>query len=261
MSALSSSTVWLTGASSGIGESLAKELSQRGAALALTARRQEQLEEVAEPLQAGGAQIHVLPGDVTDRDRMHAIARDLEQRWGRIDIGLFNAGVYEPISPDTFDAEVFRRHLDVNFMGTIHGIEAVLSEMRRRRSGRIAVVSSLTGYAAFPRAEAYGATKAALISMCESLRADVAADGVSVTLIAPGFVRTPATEQNEFEMPFLIESDEAARIIADGLEAEKDEIAFPLRMSLFAKGLGSLPGPVARRYTARMAERLRTEHS
>jgi len=190
---------------------------------------------------------------------MLAIGEDLRQRWGRIDIAVLNAGTYEPVTPETFSADLFREHLDVNFMGTVHCIEAVLQDMRKRRSGRIAVVASVTGYAALPKAEAYGATKAALISMSDSLRADLAPDGVKVTVIAPGFVRTPLTQQNEFAMPFLIEPERAARIVADGLERGKDEIAFPLRMALAMKGLGMLPGAVARRYVAGVAKRRREE--
>jgi short-subunit dehydrogenase len=190
---------------------------------------------------------------------MLAIGEDLRQRWGRIDIAVLNAGTYEPVTPESFSADLFREHLDVNFMGTVHCIEAILQDMRKRRSGRIAVVASVTGYAALPKAEAYGATKAALISMSDSLRADLASDGVKVTVIAPGFVRTPLTEQNEFAMPFLIEPERAARIVADGLERGKDEIAFPLRMALAMKGLGMLPGPVARRYVAGVARRRREE--
>jgi short-subunit dehydrogenase len=190
---------------------------------------------------------------------MLAIGEDLRQRWGRIDIAVLNAGTYEPVTPETFAADLFREHLEVNFMGTVHCIEAVLQDMRKRQSGRIAVVASVTGYAALPKAEAYGATKAALISMADSLRADLATDGVKVTVIAPGFVRTPLTVQNEFAMPFLIEPERAARIVAEGLERGKDEIAFPLRMAFAMKGLGMLPGPIARRYVAGVARRRRDE--
>ncbi len=257
MSGLAGTAIWLTGASSGIGEALANELARRGAQLAITARRAERLEEIA--ARHPGRGVLTRAGDITDREAMHRIADDLRERWGRIDLTVFNAGTYEPVTPDTFSADLFREHLEVNFMGTVHCIEAVLQGMRRRRAGRIAVVASVTGYAALPKAEAYGATKAALISMCDSLRADLAPDGVAVTVIAPGFVRTPLTSQNEFRMPFLIEPEEAARRIADGLEAGKDEIAFPLRMALAMKTLGMLPGPIARRYVAGVAGRRRTE--
>ena len=129
--------------------------------------------------------------------------------------------------------------------------------MLELRHGRIAVVASVTGYAALPRAAAYGATKAFLISMCDSLRADLSGTGVDVTTINPGYVRTPLTHQNEFDMPFLIEPEEMARAIADGLEAGKPEISYPRRMALMMKTLGALPGPVSRRYTARLSRRLR----
>ena len=141
-------------------------------------------------------------------------------------------------------------------MGTVNCIEAVLPGMRARGGGRIAVVASVTGFAALPMASAYGATKAFLISMADSLRADLAGErsGVRVTVVAPGFVTTSLTEQNDFEMPFVIEADEAARIIADGLEAGDDEIAFPRRMSFAMKLIGRwLPGPLRRGYVARIA--------
>jgi short-subunit dehydrogenase len=128
--------------------------------------------------------------------------------------------------------------------------------MRRRRQGRIAVVASVTGFAALPRAAAYGATKAFLISMSDSLRAHLVQNGVEITVVNPGFVRTPLTKQNEFEMPFVMEAPKAARIIADGLERGKAEISFPWRMAMLMKLLGALPGPLARAYVARNARRL-----
>ena len=144
-------------------------------------------------------------------------------------------------------------------MGTVHCIEAVLPRMLERGAGRIAVVASVTGFAALPRAAAYGATKAFLISMCDSLRADLAGTGVEVTAINPGYVRTPLTAKNEFKMPFLIDADEAARTIADGLERGKPEISFPLPMALTMKTLGALPGALSRRYAARLSKRLRAQ--
>jgi NAD(P)-dependent dehydrogenase (short-subunit alcohol dehydrogenase family) len=189
---------------------------------------------------------------------MLRIGQELVRLFGTLDIAVLGAGTYEPVTPETFNADVFRRHLDVNVMGQVHCIEAVLPDMRRRGGGRIAVIASVTGYAALPFAEAYGASKAFLISMTDSLRADLALEGVAVTLIAPGFVHTPLTAQNEFPMPFVIEADAAARIIADGLAQGDSEIAFPWRMAMLMKLLGSLPGPLARRYVAGVARRRRT---
>lgn len=250
MSALAGQRVWLTGASSGIGAAVATELATRGATVAITARRREALEEVA-----GTSGMRVEPGDVTDDATMARIAATLEAEWGGIDLVILNAGTYEPVTPDTFRAEVFRTHFDVNVMGAVNCIQAVLPNMRARRAGRIAITSSVTGYAGLPLASAYGATKAFLNSMCDALRADLASSGVKVTLIAPGFVRTPLTDQNPFAMPGIIEADEAARIICDGLEAGRAEIGVPRKALLFMKALAMLPGPLRRRYVARIARK------
>jgi short-subunit dehydrogenase len=236
--------IWITGASSGIGEATARVLATRGHELFLTARSADKL--AALPGEAKR-------GDVTDREAMRRIADEIAP----LDIALLGAGTFKPVTPQTFRAELFRSHIDVNVMGTVHCIEAVLADMLRRRQGRIAVVASATAFAALPRAEAYGATKAFLVSMCDSLRADLDGSGVGVTVINPGYVRTPLTDQNDFAMPFLIGADEAGRIIADGLERGKPEISFPLRMALAMKLLGAAPGAVARPYTARVARSLR----
>lgn len=187
---------------------------------------------------------------------MLEVGAEIRSALGPIDVAFLNAGTYEPVTPANFTDDIVRRHLDVNVMGVVHGIEAVLVDMRFRRSGRIAAVASLTGYAALPRAAAYGATKAFLISMCDSLRADLVRDGVGMTVIAPGFVRTPLTDANDFEMPFVMDVAEAARIIADGLEAGRDHIAFPLRLAALMRLLATLPGPIRRRRVARTARRL-----
>jgi short-subunit dehydrogenase len=236
--------VWITGASSGIGAATADELALRGHTLYLTARSEGRLAELP-------GEAH--PGDVTDREAMHRIAEAIAP----LDIALLNAGTYVPVDPRALDAGVFRQQLEVNVMGVVNCLEAVLPGMLDRRRGRIAVVASVTGFAALPRAAAYGATKAFLISMSDSLRADLDGTGVGVTTINPGYVRTPLTAQNEFRMPFLIEPEDAARAIADGLERGKDEISFPLLMALTMKTLGSLPGALSRRYTARLSKRLR----
>jgi short-subunit dehydrogenase len=236
--------IWITGASTGIGAATARELAPRGHTLFLTARSADKLAELP-----GEAK----PGDVTDREAMHRIAREIAP----LDVALLNAGTYVPVDPRAFDADVFRQHLDVNVMGTVYCIVAVLPSMLELGHGRIAIVASVTGFAALPRAEAYGATKAFLISMADSLRADLAGTGVEVTVVNPGYVKTPLTAHNEFEMPFLIEPEEMARALADGLEAGKPEISFPLRMALVMKLLGSLPGALSRRYTARLSKRLR----
>ena len=252
--AMDGTVVWITGASSGIGAEVARELARRGARVAATARGADALAELA----AADPRISAHPGDTTDPQAMERVAAEIRSSVGPIDIALLNAGTYRPVRPSEFTAELFRPQVEVNIMGTVNCIQAVLPDMLARRSGRIAVVASVTGFAALPMAAAYGATKAFLISMSESLRADLQGEdtGVEVTVVAPGFVKTPLTDQNDFVMPFLIEAPEAARIIADGLERGDPEIAFPRRMTFAMKTLGRfLPGPLRRRYVARVARK------
>ena len=246
--------VWITGASAGIGAAVAEELARRGATVVATARRAETLDELAARVPGVVAKA----GDITDAEAMTRIAGEIVAEHGAIDVALLNAGTYRPVLPEEFSPELFRPHVEINIMGTVNCIAAALPHMRRRDAGRIAVVASVTGFASLPMASAYGASKAFLISMCDSLRADLAGEGsgVQVTVVAPGFVRTDLTAQNDFEMPFVIEAPEAARIIADGLEAGDPEIAFPRRMSLAMKTIGRwLPGPLRRRYVAGVARR------
>jgi NAD(P)-dependent dehydrogenase (short-subunit alcohol dehydrogenase family) len=251
---LTGQVVWITGASAGIGAAVAEELARRGAVVVATARRADALAGLA----ARAPGVHAKAGDITDEAAMARLAEEIVAEHGRIDVALLNAGTYRPILPEEFSPELFRPHVEINVMGTVNCIAAVLPHMRRRDAGRIAVVASVTGFASLPMASAYGASKAFLISMCDSLRADLAGEGsgVQVTVVAPGFVRTDLTAQNDFEMPFVIEAPEAARIIADGLEAGDPEIAFPRRMSLAMKTIGRwLPGPLRRRYVAGIARR------
>ncbi len=252
--ALTGKVVWVTGASAGIGAAVAEELAGRGAVVVATARRADALEALAARVPG----VFPAPGDVTDADGISALVGQIIAAHGRIDIALLNAGTYTPVLPEDFTPDVFRPQIEVNIMGTVNCIASVLPDMRRRRGGRIAVVASVTGFAALPMASAYGATKAFLISMCDSLRADLAGErsGVAVTVVAPGFVTTELTEQNDFEMPFVIEAPEAATIIVDGLEAGRAEIAFPRRMTFAMKAIGRwLPGPLRRRYVAGIARR------
>lgn len=254
MSDMTGTRVWLVGASTGLGEGMVRELVARGCRVAITARRAQPLRDLAA---ACGDQVRAEPGDATDHARMAQIATDLRAQWGAIDVAIFNQGIYEPVRPEDFTADVVRRHVEVNVMGSVNGIEAVLGDMRARRAGRIVVVSSVTGLFSLPLASAYGATKAFLISMCDSLRADLAGSGVAVTVVAPGFIRTRLTENNTFGMPFIIDVPEAARTVVDGIATGDDMIVFPRRMAAVAALLGRLPAPVRRRVAAGVARRTR----
>jgi short-subunit dehydrogenase len=232
------SRVWVTGASSGIGAALVRELAGRGCRVAASARRADKLEELAA---AAPGEVMAVPADVTDRAAMMAVAEAVRERFGGIDLAILNAAYWGQFSVEAWDTDVIRRHFDTNVIGMAHGVEAVLADMRRRRSGAIAGMASLAGYRGLPRSEAYGATKAAEINMLESLRIDLRPLGISVHTVCPGFVRTDLTAKNTFTMPFMLDATDAARRIVRGLEKGKAEIAFPLPMLIAMKTAKVVP--------------------
>lgn len=244
---LDNARVWLTGASSGIGEALIPALVGAGARLAITARRAGRLDELAAAHARAGRALLVLPADVTDRAAMHATVKAIEAAWGGVDLALLNAGAGKGVAIRDFSTEAFRFAMDVNFFGVLHGIEAVLPGMLARRSGRIAGVASLAGYRSGPGLAGYGTSKAALIQALDSLRFGLAPHGIGITVINPGFVRTPMTAPNRYWMPALIDADTAARIIVRGLRRDRQEIHFPIRLSWTLKVLRVLPFPVYER--------------
>ncbi|HEU0193557.1 MAG TPA: SDR family NAD(P)-dependent oxidoreductase [Gaiellales bacterium] len=229
---------WVTGASAGIGAALVRELCLRGASVAATARRTEALEQLA-----AGAPGRVLPvaADVTDLAAMRTAAERIRDELGPIDLAVLNAGLWEQVDVRAFDSEVVRRHMETNIMGMVHGVEAVLPQMRQRRAGTIAGMASVAGYRGLPQAEGYAASKAAQINLLESLRIDLRSSGVRVVTVCPGFVRTRLTGRNSFRMPFMLEPDDAARRICDGLEQGRPEIVFPLSMMLAMKAVRLVP--------------------
>ena len=190
---LDGSRVWITGASSGIGEALATELSARGARVAISARRAELLEQ-----QAQRHGMVPVPLDVSDREAVLAAAATVRDELGGIDVAILNAASYGRMDVTAWDSDVFRRHVDVNLMGMVYGIEAVLPDMRRARAGSIVGVASVAGYRGFPSSQAYGSTKAAEINLLESLRIDLLPLGIEVTTVCPGFVRTGLTAATRF---------------------------------------------------------------
>ncbi len=220
---------WVVGASSGIGAALATELADRGARVAVSARRKEPLDELA------GDRMVVAPADVTNLESLRQATTRVTEALGGLDVVVLNAGYWKQMSARDFDVEEFRRHVEVNLLGMANGIACVLPLFRAQGSGTLVGVASVAGYRGLPGAEGYGATKAAQLNLLESLRAGLRRDGITVQTVSPGFVRTPMTEHNQFPMPFMIEPDEAARSIADGLESGKPEIVFPRRMAVLMK--------------------------
>ncbi len=210
-------SVWITGASSGIGAALAKLYARHGWQVAVSARRADALQALAEEFD------NILPVacDVTDRDMMRACFEKIKSEFGELDLAIANAGVYLPTKLPDFDAEIFDASFNVNVTGTVNMLAPIVPYMAARGQGHIAIVSSVAGYNGLQTSAAYGATKAALTNMAEGLALDLKASGVDVSVIAPGFVDTPATAPNKFHMPFLMKVDEAAKRVYQGLNNKK----------------------------------------
>lgn len=236
--------IWLIGASSGIGAALAYELARAGARLTLSSRNAEALESVAERARSVGAEATVLPVDVTNRLAVMQAASDLRARWGDVDALIYSAGQWETLDVAEYDAASAERQLDVNLLGLVRMIGAVMPDMVERRSGTIVGIASVAGYAGWPLASAYSASKAGMLAYLQSLRMDLHRHHVQVVTVTPGFVESRLTDQNEFPMPFKMTAEEAAVTIVAGLTDGKTEVHFPRRLSIPLKLLSALPRPL-----------------
>ena len=241
--------VWIVGASSGIGLSLARELSGRGATLALSARRKDELEKLNAEL---GGRHKVFALDVTEADIVLRTAQALRAAFARIDRVIFLAAAYAPMQLDSLDIAVVKGTVDANLNGAFNLLNAVLPIFKTQKSkGQIALCGSVAGYIGLPGGQPYSATKAAIINLAESLHAECHPT-VDVKLISPGFVRTPLTDKNNFTMPMMIEPQEAAREIANGLLSRCFEIHFPKKFTTLLKILRLVPYGLSLRITQKI---------
>jgi NAD(P)-dependent dehydrogenase (short-subunit alcohol dehydrogenase family) len=231
--------IWLTGASSGIGAALAQALLKSGAHLALSARSREPLDALA---QQYPGRVLVVPGDLTDREQVHRIGAQIAQHWGALDTVILNAGTCEYVEVRQFDATVIEQVMRSNLFASSYCIEVALPLLRAGTRPHLVGVASSVTYFPLPRAEAYGASKAALRYLLQSLRVDLAAEGIDVTLVSPGFVETPLTARNDFPMPMSWSAERAARHIHQRLPRRPLEIAFPAGFIFGLKLLSWLPG-------------------
>ncbi len=231
----------ITGASSGIGEALARELARRGWSLALLARRGDRIADLARELGNAAA----FPCDVTDSAAVTDSVRKAEAALGGpFDLAVANAGIGAPTHASKFKAEEAEQMVRVNVLGMMYLFDAVVPSMIERRSGRFAGIASLAGLRGLPTSSVYSATKAAMQAFLESSRIELAPYRVGVTTINPGFVATAMTEKNRFRMPFLMNVDEAATAIADGLEHGARVVQFPWPMSLLMRFVRLLPNAI-----------------
>ncbi len=234
--------VFLTGASSGIGEALARHYAAAGANLGLVARREARLEELAASL-PGHHACYAL--DVTDGAALQAAGMDFITRFGVPDIVIANAGVsVGTLTEEAGDVPAFRRVFDTNVTGLMQTFQPFVAAMRVQGSGRMVGIASVAGIRGLPGAGAYSASKAAVIAYLEALRIELRGSGVRVVTIAPGYIATPMTAVNRYPMPFLLPADEAARRFARAIERGTSYSVIPWQMGIVAKLLRLLPNPL-----------------
>ena len=231
-------TIWITGASTGIGKALAIKFAQNGWNVAASARRENLLKELEESNQ----NIYSFPLDVTDKEKCKEVFKKIEDKFKSVDISFFSTGTWDPKKEKEIDIEQIENVMKVNFFGTLNCIKSVEKYYRERKNGHISIVSSIAGYRGLPNSTGYGPSKSALNNLAESLFFDFKRYGVRVSLISPGFIKTPMTDKNDFKMPFLRTTDFAADKIYEGLvNSNKFEIHFPKQLTLILKLLRILP--------------------
>ena len=237
-------TAWLVGASTGIGRATAARLHALGAKVVVSARSASALQAFTEAHPGSEA----IALDATDRDALHAAAVGIVGRHGRIDLAVYCAGTYAPMRATEFNLQVALQHQQVNYVGALYLLDALLphllAQARAGQGGHLSLVSSVAGYRGLPKSLAYGPTKAALTHLAQTLYLDLHPLGLGVSVVNPGFVATPLTAQNEFRMPALISPEEAAEQMLKGWARGEFEIHFPKRFTRVLKALGLLPdGP------------------
>jgi len=233
--------IWITGASSGIGKAVAIKFAQNGWIVAASARRENLLNE----LKKINENIHPFPLDVTDIDKCKLVATNIINQFKNIDICLFGTGMHDPKSEKKFNLEKIREIMEVNYFGTMNSINSIYNYFSEKKNGQISIISSVAGYRGLPAAGAYCASKSALTSFAESLNFDMRMKNVRVSLVSPGFIKTPMTDQNDFPMPMIKSPEFAANEIYKGLTVKKGfEIHFPKAFTYFLKFLQILPSSI-----------------
>ncbi len=233
--------VWITGASTGIGRALALRLADAGSKVLASARGKEKLTELAAEAAGLKGEIVAVPLDVTDDYGVRSAYENIVGAHGVPDLCVLNAGTYIPMDGAIFSADAVAKQIDLNWMGVVRVLDVLIPGMVTRRSGHIAVVGSVSGYRGLRTASAYGATKAALINMCEALHMELDDHGVKVQIVNPGFIETPLTDKNDFRMPGLMPVDKAAAAFHAGLKSSRFEITFPKRFTWTVKFMRLLP--------------------
>ena len=229
--------IWITGASSGIGRAIAEKFSKEGWRVAISARRKEVLDEISKD-----QNIQSFPLDVTNIDNCKKTFKDILVSFENIDLCVFCSGTYDPKKEKEINLDQIKYVMDVNYFGVLNCVKTVEEYFKNKKHGHISIVSSIAGYRGLPNSSGYGPSKAALTNFAESIYFDFKKDNIRVSIISPGFIKTPLTNKNEFPMPFLKSTQYAADKIYKGLvESNSFEIHFPKQLTLILKFLRILP--------------------
>ena len=248
--------IWVTGASSGIGRALVIALSNINCKIYITSRSDEQLQNtISQSNITNKENITMIAGDLTSKEVNDDILQKIKKSAGQLDIAILNAGSCEYVDINNFDSALFKRQIDTNFMSMVYGIEAVLPLLKESTDAQLIGMSSTAAYMGLPRAEAYGATKAAIRNMFAALRVSLQPQHISSSVICPGFVETELTAKNDFEMPAMITASESADYILKGIANYQQEIHFPKRFSMTLKFIASLPNPIVSFLVSKMVKK------
>ncbi len=233
--------IWITGGSTGIGKALALKFAKEGWQVAISARRENLLNQICE----SNKNISSFPLDVTDKQKCKEVFDEILNKYQNIDICFFSTGTWDPKKEKDIDIEQIEKTITVNFFGTVNCIKAVEKYFKTKKNGHISIVSSIAGYRGLPNSTGYGPSKAALNNLAESLYFDFEKHNVRVSLISPGFIKTPMTDKNNFKMPFLKTPEFAAEKIYNGLvKGSSFEIDFPKELTIILKILKILPNKI-----------------
>ena len=229
--------IWITGASSGIGKSVAEKFASHNWKVAVSARREDILNQMSSNLN-----IFAFPCDVTDKKQVDETFKKIINEFEELDVCLFSSGTYDPKQEQSINTEKIKEVINVNFLGVVECVKVVEKYFKNKKSGQISIVSSIAGYRGLPNSSGYGPSKAALTNFAESIYFDFKKFNVNVSVVSPGFIKTPLTDKNEFSMPFLKSPEFAAEKIYSGLIKNNNfEIHFPKSLTLILKFLRILP--------------------
>ena len=229
--------IWITGASSGIGKALSEKFALEGWKVAVSARRKEILDDMA-----SNENISSYPLDVTNQDQVNSISSKIINDFGGLDLCVFSSGTYDPKLEQEINIKQNKFVMETNFFGVLYCIKSIEKYFKDKRNGHISIVSSIAAYRGLPNSSGYGPSKAALTNLSESLYFDFKKHNVRISLISPGFIRTPLTDKNQFPMPFIKTPEFAAEKMFNGLTKTKSfEIHFPKELTLLLKLLRILP--------------------